>query len=101
MIRLPQSKYFGSASLTTRVAGLRITEATYDPHALVPQRYNVLGKRFGGGRREISWKSSGQGSLDELQRVWLNDFSFDPRPFAERVHHPVLALFALRRRLCS
>ena len=33
------------------------------------------------------------GSLDELQRVWRNDFSFDPRPFAERVHQPVLALF--------
>ena len=32
-------------------------------------------------------------SLDELQRVWLKDFSFDPRPFAERVHQPVLALF--------
>lgn len=33
------------------------------------------------------------GSLDELQRVWRNDFSFDPRPFAQRVHQPVLALF--------
>jgi dienelactone hydrolase len=33
------------------------------------------------------------GSLDELQRVWRNDFSFDPRPFAGRVHQPVLALF--------
>jgi dienelactone hydrolase len=32
-------------------------------------------------------------SLDELQRVWRNDFSFDPRPFAARVHQPVLALF--------
>ncbi|MDP9203111.1 MAG: alpha/beta fold hydrolase [Gemmatimonadota bacterium] len=33
------------------------------------------------------------GSLDELQRVWRNDFSFDPQPFAGRVHQPVLALF--------
>ena len=32
-------------------------------------------------------------SLDELQRVWRNDFSFDPRPSAARVHQPVLALF--------
>lgn len=32
-------------------------------------------------------------SLDELQRVWRNDFSFDPRPFAARVRQPVLALF--------
>ncbi|MDP9224462.1 MAG: alpha/beta fold hydrolase [Actinomycetota bacterium] len=32
-------------------------------------------------------------SLDELQRVWRNDFSFDPRQFAGRVHQPVLALF--------
>lgn len=32
-------------------------------------------------------------SLNELQRVWTNDFSFDPRPFAGRVHQPVLALF--------
>ncbi len=34
------------------------------------------------------------GSLDELQRVWRNDFSFDPRPFAGRVRQPVLALFS-------
>jgi uncharacterized protein len=39
---------------------------------------------------ELVYKPS---SLDELQRVWRNDFSFDPRPFAERVHQPVLALF--------
>jgi dienelactone hydrolase len=32
-------------------------------------------------------------SLDELKRVWRNDFSFDPRPFAARVRQPVLALF--------
>ena len=32
-------------------------------------------------------------SLDELQRVWRNDFSFDPRPFAGRVHQPLLGLF--------
>lgn len=32
-------------------------------------------------------------SLDELQRVWRNDFSFDPRPSAARVRQPVLALF--------
>jgi dienelactone hydrolase len=32
-------------------------------------------------------------SLDELQRVWRNDFSFDPRPFAARVRQPVLAMF--------
>jgi len=32
-------------------------------------------------------------SLDELRQVWLNDFSFDPRPFAARVHQPVLAMF--------
>jgi dienelactone hydrolase len=32
-------------------------------------------------------------SLDELQRVWRNDFSFDPRPFAGRVRQPVLGLF--------
>jgi dienelactone hydrolase len=32
-------------------------------------------------------------SLDELQRVWRDDFSFDPRPFAARVRQPVLALF--------
>jgi dienelactone hydrolase len=33
------------------------------------------------------------GSLDELQQVWRNDFSFDPRPFAGRVRQPVLAMF--------
>lgn len=33
------------------------------------------------------------GSLDVLERVWRNDFSFDPRPFAKRVHQPVLAMF--------
>lgn len=32
-------------------------------------------------------------SLDELQGVWRNDYSFDPRPFAARVRQPVLALF--------
>lgn len=32
-------------------------------------------------------------SLDELQRVWKNDFSFDPRPFAGLVHQPLLGLF--------
>jgi dienelactone hydrolase len=32
-------------------------------------------------------------SLEELQRVWRDDFSFDPRPFAARVKQPVLALF--------
>ncbi len=32
-------------------------------------------------------------SLEELQRAWRNDFSFDPRPFAGRVRQPVLALF--------
>lgn len=32
-------------------------------------------------------------SLAELQRLWRNDFSFDPRPFAARVRQPVLALF--------
>ena len=32
-------------------------------------------------------------SLAELQRVWRDDFSFDPRPFAARVRQPVLALF--------
>jgi dienelactone hydrolase len=32
-------------------------------------------------------------SLEELQRVWKNDFSFDPRPFVARVHQPVLGLF--------
>lgn len=32
-------------------------------------------------------------SLAELQGVWRNDFSFDPRPFAARVRQPVLALF--------
>jgi dienelactone hydrolase len=32
-------------------------------------------------------------SLEELQRVWRNDFSFDPRPSAARVQQPVLALF--------
>jgi dienelactone hydrolase len=32
-------------------------------------------------------------SLDELQRVWRNDFGFDPQPFAARVRQPVLALF--------
>ena len=39
---------------------------------------------------ELVYKPS---SLDELQRVWRNDFSFDPRPFAGRVRQPVLALF--------
>ena len=39
---------------------------------------------------ELVYKPS---SLDELQRVWRNDFSFDPRPFAGHVHQPVLALF--------
>lgn len=33
------------------------------------------------------------GSLAELQRVWRDDFSFDPRPFAGRVRQPVLAMF--------
>lgn len=32
-------------------------------------------------------------SLAELQRMWREDFSFDPRPFASRVRQPVLALF--------
>jgi pimeloyl-ACP methyl ester carboxylesterase len=32
-------------------------------------------------------------SLEELQRFWRDDFSFDPRPFAGRVRQPVLALF--------
>lgn len=32
-------------------------------------------------------------SLADLQRVWRNDFSFDPRPFAAKVRQPVLALF--------
>jgi hypothetical protein len=32
-------------------------------------------------------------SLEELQRAWRNDFSFDPRPFAGCVRQPVLALF--------
>lgn len=32
-------------------------------------------------------------SLAELQLVWANDFSFDPRAFAGLVHQPVLALF--------
>ena len=32
-------------------------------------------------------------SLVELQQAWLNDFSFDPRPFAARVHQRVLAMF--------
>jgi uncharacterized protein len=42
------------------------------------------------GWMDLVYKPS---SLDELQRVWRNDFSFDPRPSAERVHQPVLALF--------
>jgi len=32
-------------------------------------------------------------SLEQLQRVWRNDFSFDPRPYAARVKVPILALF--------
>jgi dienelactone hydrolase len=32
-------------------------------------------------------------TLEELQRVWKNDFSFDPRVFASKVDQPVLALF--------
>ena len=32
-------------------------------------------------------------ALAELQRVWRDDFSFDPRPFAARVRQPVLALY--------
>ena len=32
-------------------------------------------------------------SLAELQRVWRNDFSFDPRPSVAAVRQPVLALF--------
>jgi dienelactone hydrolase len=32
-------------------------------------------------------------SLEELQRVWKNDYSFDPRPYAAKVRQPVLALF--------
>jgi dienelactone hydrolase len=32
-------------------------------------------------------------SLAELQQVWRDDFSFDPRPFAAKVTQPVLALF--------
>ncbi len=32
-------------------------------------------------------------SLADLQGVWRNDFSFDPRPFATHVRQPVLALF--------
>lgn len=37
MIRLPRGEYFGSPGSTTRVAGLRITEATYDPQTRVPR----------------------------------------------------------------
>src|SRR4029453_14423980 len=32
-------------------------------------------------------------SLSELQDVWRNDFSFDPRLFIAGVRQPVLALF--------
>jgi pimeloyl-ACP methyl ester carboxylesterase len=32
-------------------------------------------------------------SLTDLMRVWQNDFSFDPRPYAKQVRQPVLALF--------
>jgi len=37
MIQLQRGTYFGSPGVTTRVAGLRITEATYAPQALVPR----------------------------------------------------------------
>ena len=32
-------------------------------------------------------------SLEELQQIWRDDFSFDPRPYGKAVHQPVLALF--------
>ncbi|HEV2718604.1 MAG TPA: alpha/beta hydrolase [Thermoanaerobaculia bacterium] len=32
-------------------------------------------------------------SLEELQRIWRDDFSFDPRPLVANVRQPVLALF--------
>jgi len=32
-------------------------------------------------------------SLQELQQIWRDDFSFDPRPLAAGVEQPVLALF--------
>lgn len=32
-------------------------------------------------------------SLSELQRLWRDDFSFDPRPLVARIRQPVLALF--------
>ena len=40
--------------------------------------------------REMVYRPS---SLEELQRTWREDFSFDPRPYAARVSQPVLALF--------
>ena len=32
-------------------------------------------------------------SFKDLMRVWQNDFSFDPGPYAKQVRQPVLALF--------
>jgi dienelactone hydrolase len=43
-----------------------------------------------GGWIDLVYKPA---SLEELQSVWENDFSFDPREWAGRVHQPVLALF--------
>ncbi|HKS22979.1 MAG TPA: alpha/beta fold hydrolase [Thermoanaerobaculia bacterium] len=40
--------------------------------------------------RDLGYKPA---SLQELQQVWRDDFSFDPRPFAAGVRQPVLALF--------
>lgn len=47
-------------------------------------------KNAHGAWTELVYKPA---SLEELQRVWRDDFSFDPRPFAARVRQPVLALF--------
>jgi dienelactone hydrolase len=42
------------------------------------------------GWRELVYRPS---SLEELQQIWRDDFSFDPRPYAKTLEQPVLALF--------
>ena len=43
-----------------------------------------------GSWQELVYKPA---SLQELQQIWRDDFSFDPRPLAAGVKQPVLALF--------
>lgn len=83
MIRLPRGQYFGSPVSTIRVAGLRITEATYDPPTRVPRHthedpYLCLVARGGFEERSqdraasscgpgaVLWHSAGEAHEDQF-----------------------------------